>query len=133
MGFLRTLLLCLGILLGSGIAISCIYLLVDRVRTRGERKLEKEHTRACELIDDEAVLGEMCGNTGSERIRRISCAKLGHQWELTGEEVSQCRERGGGQYLDPCYGVDCAFCEQGGYVRTYTCIICGAQKTENEH
>lgn len=56
-----------------------------------------------------------------------------HQWEFTGKEEKYCStkcSRGGGQHLDPCYGVDCRFCDIDGYENVYVCKHCGMEKRE---
>lgn len=56
-----------------------------------------------------------------------------HEWEFLVKEEKQCSmqsSHGGGQHLDPCYGVDCQFCDAGGYEDVYVCKNCGMEKRE---
>jgi hypothetical protein len=85
---------------------------------------------ALKCIEDEQMLQRIRANTAQEHIRQSACGRLGHQWDFTGEETVPCQERGGGQHLDPCYGVSCEFCERAVRVRTYTCSLCGVKRTE---
>ena len=83
-----------------------------------------------ECIEDEQTFQRIRTNAAQEHIRQSACERLGHQWDFTGEETVPCQERGGGQHLDPCYGVNCEFCENAVRVRTYSCHLCGAKRTE---
>ncbi len=85
---------------------------------------------ALECIEDEQALQRIRANAAQEHIRQSACGRLGHPWDFTGEETVPCQERGGGQYLDPCYGVSCEFCENAVRIQTYTCPLCGAKSTE---
>lgn len=85
---------------------------------------------ALECIEDEQTLQRIRTNAAQEHIRQSACGRLGHQWDFTGEKTVPCLERGGGQHLDPCYGVSCEFCESAVRVRTYACPLCGAKRAE---
>ncbi|MDD4843883.1 MAG: hypothetical protein PHU31_06080 [Anaerotignum sp.] len=84
---------------------------------------------ALEIITEPKTLERIRKETSSETVRREICNKLGHEWILTKTELHQCSmsdTRGSGQYLDPCYGVDCQFCDANNWTEyTYTCQICG--------
>ena len=89
---------------------------------------------ALEFITEPETLELIRKETPSETVRRKICDKLGHEWVLTHTQSYQCSmsgDRGSGQYLDPCYGVDCQFCDE--YSRTeyiYSCKSCGMEKRE---
>jgi hypothetical protein len=56
-----------------------------------------------------------------------------HTWEFVGTEKTGCSvasSRGSGQHLDPCYGVDCAFCDAAGTEAVYVCSQCKMEKRE---
>jgi hypothetical protein len=56
-----------------------------------------------------------------------------HTWEFIGTEKTGCSmssSRGGGQYLDLCYGVDCAFCDSADTEAVYVCSRCNVEKRE---
>ena len=59
-----------------------------------------------------------------------------HKWKYTGTVEMKCplsSSRGGGQYLDPCYGVDCQFCDENSRTKyIYICQTCGMTTTSFE-
>jgi hypothetical protein len=84
---------------------------------------------------------KICGSIGHDwhhcLCRRCGKRKAendpGHDWELNGTKQRNCSlasSRGGGQHLDPCYGVDCASCSEGGYDDVFVCKTCGMEKQE---
>lgn len=83
---------------------------------------------------------KICGNTGHDYnnclCRRCGIRKAvndpGHDWEFAGTKRRACSlesSRGGGQHLDPCYGVDCESCSES-YNNAYVCKTCGLEKQE---
>ena len=73
--------------------------------------------------------GCICRRCGVKAHERDSS----HEWELTGMEKRPCSmssSRGDGQYLDPCYGMDCAFCDAVKTENIYVCKRCGIEKRE---
>jgi ribosomal protein L40E len=73
--------------------------------------------------------GCVCRRCGAKAHERSD----GHKWELSRTEKMGCSlssSRGGGQYLDSCYGVECDFCDVGRTEAVYVCGHCGAVKRE---
>ena len=73
--------------------------------------------------------GCICRRCGAKAHEHAGC----HEWELTGTEKMGCSmlsSRGSGQYLDACYGMDCAFCGEGKTESIYVCKRCGKVKRE---
>ena len=70
----------------------------------------------------EGCVCRRCGAKAHERSGR-------HKWEYLGTVKMECSfssSRGSGQHLDPCYGVDCQFCDAYNRMEyTYTCQTCG--------
>ncbi len=67
--------------------------------------------------------------TESKDIQRVICGKLGHKFDIfVQKDGVQCRERGVGQYSDPCYGMTCSICPEGGYVDECYCSYCNEKR-----